>query len=311
MSTITRLKPKSVSPSIVPAKDVGEATYNLLRNGWTRLEYPTLSRRFEPVVATFIGLTNDPDRGRYLVKHHREIDDGEPYLGLMESTKGQLKSKPRKDEIAENRLRYDETKFKFHLNNRLLGHYGKIPGLIEAHHEFLLQLSRMHSEAIVLGLDIAEELDRQLPGYGFFERMLMAEQAALSRLLRYMCDGESPGIATRHRDKDFLTIHERSDRGGLWLADNNDMIIPDAQETLANSVLLFFGRKAWEITRGKLKGIVHGVRDLTFHDLTRRMPRHTAVTFLHAHVSKEEQAWADDHMSDLTIHPHVDRFGLA
>ncbi len=304
---------KLKGPTPIPiehATNLKDAVGILLKNGWCRLEYTTLSRQFDPVIEQFIKLTEDPKRERYLVEHPREIDDGEPYLGLMQSTKGELKKNPRRDEIAEGRLRHDETKFKFHANNRLLGHYGR-SGLIREHQKFLLEVMRMHGEAMLLGQDVAEELDRQLPGYNFLERMLETEHMCLTRLLRYMCDGKSPGIATRHRDKDFLTIHTRSDRGGLWLADNRDMIIADAEETRANSVLIFFGRKAWEITRGRLKGIIHGVRDLTFDDMIGRMPRHTAVSFLHASVKADELAWADDHMNQLQIPPHIDRFGLA
>ena len=124
-------------------------------------------------------------------------------------------------------------------------------------------------------------------------------------------DGDVPNIAQRHRDKSFLTIHIGSDRGGLWLADNRDTILADAGETQTDSVLIFLSRKAWEITRGTLKGIIHGVRDTTFPSLLGRMPRHTAVGFFHAEVSGDERAWAAEHMHELSIPEHVKRFELS
>jgi isopenicillin N synthase-like dioxygenase len=169
----------------------------------------------------------------------------------------------------------------------------------------------MHDEASLLALEIAEEMDRQMPGYAFSQRMQRVWNENLLRLLRYLCDGDVPNIAQRHRDKSFLTIHIGSDRGGLWLADNRDTILADAGETQTDSVLIFLSRKAWEITRGTLKGIIHGVRDTTFPSLLGRMPRHTAVGFFHAEVSGDERAWAAEHMHELSIPEHVKRFELS
>ena len=213
--------------------------------------------------------------------------------------------------MAEGRLRYDSTKYTHHFKPRLLAYLGRKPETIDAHSEFFLHNARMYSEATLIMLEVAEELDRQLPGYGFAERTRARDHHHLLRLLRYVCDGPTPDIAIAHRDKNFMSVHIRSDRGGLWLADSKNHVIRDAEETRSNSVLLFFGRDAWRITRGRLKGIIHGVKDQTFNDLTGRMPRHTAVAFGHATCTKEDEAWALDHMSDLTFTPNVKQWATA
>lgn len=297
---------------IVPAYSIEEAAQNLLRDGWTRLSYGTLSRQFNPVIKTLRAITEDPERHLYEIRDARELDaDGEQDLGLIIKPKGGTKTRPRKDEIAEGRLTYDDTKFTYQHKQRILGYYARHPGLIEKHPEFFLHTARMHDEASLLALEIAEEMDKQMPGYAFAQRMQKTWSKNLLRLLRYLCDGDVPNIAQRHRDKSFLTIHIGSDRGGLWLADNKDAILADAGETQTDSVLIFLSRKAWEITRGNLKGIVHGVRDTTFTNLLGRMPRHTAVGFFHAEVEDDERAWADEHMHELTIPDHVKKFEMS
>lgn len=308
MNTVVELKSPERSP-IVPAQDIGEAVHNMLERGWTRLEYPSISRRFEQLVSSFIAMIGDEMRDQYVITDTRELDtDGEPDLGLIFKAKGQVKPRPRPDEIAEGRLRYDSTKAVHHYNPRLLAYLGRTPGVLEKHAEFFLESARLHASTVLLVIELAEEMDRRMPGYGFADRVRMMEWEHKSRLLHYECDGPTQEIATRHRDKCFITPHARSSRGGLWLVDNRDTIVPDAEETRANSVLLFFSRQAWEITRGKLKGIVHGVKDTTFNDLVGRTPRQTLVSFVKAHTTEEDRAWAKDNMSQLNIPAHVDRF---
>lgn len=308
MNTVVKLKSVERSP-IVPAEDVGEAVHNMLAHGWTRLEYPSISRRFEQLISSFITMINDEMRNQYVISDARELDgDGEPDLGLIFKAKGQLKLNPRPDEIAEGRLRYDSTKAVHHFNPRLLAYLGRTSGVIEKHAEFFLESARLHAATVLLVIELAEEMDRRMPGYNFAERVRMMEYEHKSRLLHYLCDGPTQAIATRHRDKCFITPHARSSRGGLWLVDSKDMIVPDAEETRANSILLFFSRQAWEITRGKLKGIVHGVKDTTFDDLVGRTPRQTLVSFVKAHTTDEDRAWAKDNMSQLNIPAHVNRF---
>ncbi len=307
VSTPLKSPPKN---KIVAAKDIGEAVHNLLKNGWTRLECESLARTFDPVIATFIDVTKDADRKRFVVDARRELDaDNEPDLGLFLREKGHPKLKPRQDEIAEGRLTYDDTKFVYHHRPRVLGYYSRIPGLIERHVEFFAHISRMHGESQLLIHEIAEELDRQFPGFGLYERSLEGEWKTVTRLLRYLCDGPSPKMANRHRDQDFITIQQRSDRLGLWLADNNNVIQPSAEETRTDSVLIFFGRKAWAMTKGRLKGIVHGVTDTMFHDEVRK-PRHTAVSFGHAILRPDEEAWGAENANQLRLPKHVDEYGL-
>ncbi|MEI7719599.1 MAG: hypothetical protein WCI89_00075 [bacterium] len=176
--------------------------------------------------------------------------------------------------------------------------------------KFFSALSITQGQCVLLGYELAEQLDRLMPDYNFVQRMHEAEGASRLRLLRYLCDGERPGIAQRHRDQCFITIHIRSDRPQLWLANRgNTQIIEDAQETRDDSVLIFLGRKAWEITRGDLDGIVHGVLDPTFGE-TGRPPRHTVVSFLHASVSQAEREWGEENMPRLAIPSFVSDYGM-
>ncbi len=292
---------------IIPAQSIPEAVTNLLRDGWTRLECPGLGRRHEQVIANFIGMCNDPNRDAYAVHDQRELDpQGEPDLGLVYRSLGQKKNNPRPDEVTEERTMYDQSKFFMHFHPRYFGYIGRTPGLIEKHRDFFLHATRMHAEANLLLFDIAEEMDRRMPGFNFLARTGLGQHWNVLRLLHYLCDGPRPDIAQRHRDRCFLTVHIRSSRGGLWFADNKDRIVSNAEETRANSVLLFFGREAWDITQGAIQGIVHGVHDTMFNDLLSRTSRQTSVFFGHAHVHPQEQAWALDHMGDLKIPEHVE-----
>jgi hypothetical protein len=289
---------------IVPARDIGEAVNNLLQNGWTRLAYPALARRFDHVVSTFTAMTLDDRRDDYVINDLRELDEqGERDLGLIEKARGQVKLNPRPDEIAEGRDRYDSTKFVHQYKPRLLGYLSKKPGAIERHAEFFLENACMYSESTLLMLEIMEELDRQLPGFSFAARFKACDHDHLLRLLRYLCDGP-PDIAQAHRDKNFITLHPRSDCGGLWVVDNNGRIIKDAEETRDDSVLLFFGRKAWEATHGKISGIIHGVKDRTYADAV-RIPRHTAVGFGHVELMPADREFYRANVGKLTFPSHV------
>jgi hypothetical protein len=298
--------------SIVPARTVPDAVHELLTNGWTRLQYGTIAHQFDSLVRSLTSITEDPDRDRYVVNDEIELDsDGENDIGLIIKPRGGIKHRPRPDEITENRLAYDDTKFTFHYKQRLLGYYGRHPGLIERHAGFFLEVARMHDETSLLGLLIAQEIDRQMPGYDFVERMKQAWFDNLLRLLRYLCDGDVPNIAKGHRDKCFITIHPGSDRGGFWLLDAHGHIIADAGETARDSVPIFLSRKAWEITRGRLRGVVHGVRDTTFGSIAGRTPRHTAVCFMHAEVRADERCWAKANIDQLNVPSYVRQFEMS
>lgn len=292
--------------SITPARDIGEAVSNLLRNGWTRLEYPAVARGFTSIIESFTSMTNDPDRHHYAVTDRRELDaDGEPDIGLIEKAKGQRKPNPRPDEIAEGRTRYDSTKFTHHFKPRLLGYLGRVPGAIDRHAQFFLENARMYGELVLIMQEVAEEMDRQMPGYSFAARFNACNHQHVLRLLRYLCDGP-PEIALAHRDQCFLTAHPRSDRSGpLWLLDSNGTIIEDAEETRDDSILLFLGRKAWEVTRGKLQGVPHGVKDRLCNAGTLRTPRHTAVAFSHVDRTAADLAFFKENASALTFPPQL------
>ena len=305
---VTRLRPKGASPAIVPATNIGEAVHNLLKDGWTRLECPTLGRRYDTLIDSFLRMVSSPESEKYVIGAPRELDkDGEPDIGLIFKAKGQKKPHPRADEIAEGRTAYDSTKWTHHFKPRLLGYLDKTPGLLESHDTFFLESARMQSEAALLMLEIAEEMDRAMPGYDFAQRFLLGDSKHVTRLLHYLCDGPAE-IAQRHRDQCFITGAIRSSRKGLWLVDNHGTIIRSAEETRPDSILIFFGRKAWEITRGRIQGIVHGVKDTSAHNPLTRKPRQSAIFFGHADVLPEEANWARDHMSDLTIPQHVEQW---
>ena len=295
------------------ARTLDEAAVNLLEYGYTRLQSRTLPRRVPTLSRRFATITEDMRRQLLVISHPREQHaDGTNDLGFREVRRGDIKHNPRPDEIAEGRTEYDETKVVFHYNGRALGYWSGrgVGGLLREQGEFFSECGLIQGECVLLGYELAERLDRLLEGYNFVQRMREVEGAARLRLLRYLCDGEKPAIAQRHRDQCFITIHIRSDRPQLWLADrSNTHIIEDAQETRDDSVLVFLGRKAWEITRGKLDGIVHGVLDPTFQK-EKRLPRHTAVFFLHASVYPEEQQWGHENIGRLAIPPFVSNYGM-
>jgi hypothetical protein len=285
---------------ICAAQSLEEAAYNLIRDGWTRLSHTALPPLFDQVIPAFADLTTDPRRDEYLIRHPREFDDGEPALGLMPLTNGKVKPNPRLDELVEGRARKDARKFRYHHNLRSLGYFAAHPGLVERNSMFFLRTAEMFSAAILLGREIAEELDKQLPGFYFAERMRMQTDHFLLRLLRYLCTDERPEMAQPHTDRDFLTVHIRSDRPGLFLVDGHGTLITDANEDDQESILLFFGRHAWEITRGELRAIPHGVIDTTFRSRD-RAPRHTAVCFLHGYANDSSRIWAEKRVGELAM----------
>ncbi len=294
---------------LMTATSVDEAAQNLLEHGFTRL-VSNLPQRFNAVVPPFARLTQEPEGELLKIDHPRERHaDGTSDLGLRIARKGDKKLNPRPDEIAEGRITYDETKFVYHHNDRALGYFGQHQQLLRRHREFFFASSLLHNECNVLALEIAENLDNYLPGYHFAQRLMKVQSMSRLRLLRYLCNGTSPSIAQQHRDQCFLTIHIKSDRPGLWLADRrNEYIIADAEETRDDSVLLFFGRKAWEFTRGRLQGIVHGVVDTTYESADRK-PRHTGVDFQHIELSYEDLEWSGQHVRELVLPPLVANYG--
>lgn len=302
-----------LTTALPTALNLDQAAGNLLELGYTRLICPSLPPRFPKLVVEFAEISEDGRRKLLVIPHLREQHaDGTNDLGFREVRRGNIKKNPRTDEIAEGRTKYDETKFVLHFNARALGYWSghDAEELLREHEQFFFELSLVQSESMLIGYEIAERFDHLLPGYGFVKRMHEAEYLARLRLLRYLCDGVEPSIAQRHRDQCFLTIHIRSDRPGLWLANkDHTQIIEDAQETREDSVLIFLGRKAWEITNGKLDGIIHGVLDPTFGEAG-RTPRHTAVSFLHATVRDEEQGWGTNNIHQLVIPQHVSDYGL-
>jgi hypothetical protein len=286
------------------AHTLNEVAANLVRLGYTRYACPTLPARFPKVVETFAKLTQSADAELLAITDLRELhEDGKSNLGLRQVRKGELKENPRQDEIAEGRLTYDDTKFYYHGNQRTLGYFANRGGVIERHRDFFLETTLMNAECVILGLEITDRMDALMPGYNFAKRMLAREDAAVGRLLRYLCDGDKPNIAQMHRDQNFLTVHIKSDRPQLWLADRDGHIIADAQETRDDSVLIFLCRKAWQITRGALPGIWHGVLDPTFG--SDRVPRHTAVNFLHATVTEDEERWTAENIQLLRPPQHL------
>lgn len=301
---------KSLSLQIPIARTFDEAAQNLITLGFTRLE-SNLPKRFEAVVLPFAKLTEDPDGELLKIDADREKhEDGTADLGLRIARKGDIKLNPRPDEIAEGRTNYDETKFIYHGNDRALGYFAERPDLIRRHRNFFFESTLLHNECNILALEVADRLDVHLPGFAFAKRMLKVQALSRLRLLRYLCDGTSPAIAQRHRDQCFLTIHIKSDRAGLWLADrNNENIIIDVQETRDDSVLLFFGRKAWELTYGQLKGVLHGVTDPAY-GLNDRAPRHTGVDFQHVDVPEPALDWSAKNMDQLQIPHHIAMHGL-
>lgn len=300
---------RNVAP-LTTAATLDAAADALLEHGYVRLLMPTVAKHIRPIITGFKRLTEDPNRAKLVVSALRERhQDGANDLGLREVRRGGTKHNPRPDEIAEGRTQYDETKYVFHYNGRALGYWADMGCIIHEHAPFFLELGMLQGRCTLLAYEMAERLDRKMPGYQFVNRLREAEQAGRVRLLRYLCDGHLPGIAQRHRDQDFITVHVHSDRPQLWLADrNNERILENAEETREDSVLIFFGRKAWEITRGKLQGIVHGVLDPTFGEKN-RSPRHTIVSFMHATVTPSEEAWAQAHIRDLKIPDSVSNFG--
>lgn len=297
------IKPRSALYEFVRNQQIAE---QFLEKGWAEIpsSVPSL---FSPIMRGFDLLVKDTERGAWKIDALMEHRDNKPDLGLLEQRKGEKKPDPRPDEVAEGRIYFDEDKFLLHINARLVGYLFNGGADIKRYAEMLFAGIQANSSCYLLALAIAENLDRVLPGFHFFERTKEGEHDTLTRSIIYPY-GERKGKtkARPHRDQCFITVHVKSSFPGLSILDNNQKEVP-VNEATDDKVLVFPGRKFFSITKGIVKGTLHGVMErrkgsLVTPRFERRIAqedRKTLVAFIHCTVTPEEKIWEKENVSQL------------
>lgn len=238
------------------------------------------------------------DRGNELWKipDEMEIYSDRLDLGFFQRTKGQLRQNPRPDEVAVNAPMYEKDKFVLHYNDRLLAYLARNKTPIDSYAAMLKRLSYMHRAAAHLSILVAEDLDRLMPGYDFTRRLLEEGEHNKSKLFMYPLK-DKPRRVRVHRDQSLLTIQVAGTHPGLVLWDEKGEKA-SVSETDPSSVLIFFGIKMFPITKGRYKGIAHGV-DFRESIASGAAYRHSLVCFIQGSLAQEERAWMRDHYEEL------------
>lgn len=177
-------------------------------------------------------------------------------------------------------------KFFFHYRNCLIEQLIGAGINIEPHQEFFKSAQRLYNSLASYAEDVLINLDKQLPGYDFHER-LIAREVQLRHVLRLLYyEPNHENMARIHDDRDGITFAVAESRPGLLFENENILYTP-----AENKILVFNGLKAELHTDGKLKSMRHYVKNLVLHE-----PRWAIVFFTHYHID----ALTDREVEELT-----------
>ena len=152
---------------------------------------------------------------------------------------------------------------------------------IDAWKRFFTPCEYIFSACFDLGLAVAREIDAVMPGYGLADSCLQAgpEKQYLRFLAYQPRTAGNRETATAHQDRALLTIHVYESAPGLYIGHDKETKIrvgvPQGQ------VAVFAGRKAAQMTNGKLVALWHGTEEVPELEPGGRL---SAVFFLHSDV---------------------------
>lgn len=281
-----------LSSNAIERKRIAE---NLIERGFASIP-STLPALTEGIFKDFERLVGSLDSAAWKINDPEEIYSDRPDLGFFHRTKGEAKYSPRPDEIAANVPTYEKEKWVLHYNERLLAYLIRNKATLEPYKAMLGRLSYMHRALTHVSLLIAEDLDRLLPGYQFTKRLLSEGEHSKSKMFMYPLK-DRPKRVRVHRDQSLLTIQVTGTLPGLMLWDEKDTLVP-VLETDPESIFIFFGLKMFPLSRGRYKGVAHGV-DFTQANASGEMNRFSLIHFIQGELSSEERAWMKENQEQL------------
>lgn len=227
----------------------------LLENGRTIVPFYS-SKIVPPVISGFQTFLTLPEKTRATWTIN-QFGEAEPDLGY-------IRKDPEKDLKSKDRKAY------FHWNPYLPMELAKRGVDFSAHNEWFANCRALFNYANECMQGITEEFRQFVP-----EMTAFGEAQPLSKL-RLLYYDPAPGdttVAHPHFDRSTLTLHIAESRPGLLLAEEGKHV--DLEE---NQALVFPGRKAESMTRGRLKAMWH--KAVETEDLASRW---AVVLFYHLH----------------------------
>lgn len=193
---------------------------------------------------------------------------------------------PRNGQKAPDGRTWDPNKETVHVSTQLpkfLADYGvPIDAETRSWLDVCLEAMRICNE---VARRLADDLDRQLPGYNFAER-ISAVVAQMMNKLRFLFygGGASEGVVLGkdHFDRNGWTLHGGDSRPGLVIYDSQHR--PWLFRVQPGSALWFPGAKLQKLTQGLLKAMLHKIvaTGEGYH-----LPRWCWVYFVHIELELE------------------------
>lgn len=275
---------------------------SIAERGYAELPFDAdwVTQNGEAAKSDFWRMVDGPDRDLFRFAQATEAND----KGLFEK-RGETKASLSALEASEGRTAYD-SKFYFHCDQQTedtLRRQGapidRYRGMFDACTAFNAMASRFAFE-VGSGLDRINETETDPARRyerSFRNRFLGAR--TVTRLLRYMPQGQSDPLASLHRDRCAITVHWLSSHPGLVVFGPDKRPVP-THDTDPSKVLIFLGEKAWTAMRGKHgTGVLHGASNIP-GAVPSRENRFVAVTFVHCRLDADLE-WKEEHRDELNI----------
>lgn len=210
------------------------------------------------------------------LEYHRQDCGGEfedAKWGFQADDKGQY-------DKGLSQWREDERKTIFHYSPEVPEVLKDLQAPVQNWRAFFEPCEYVFRVCHALGMTVVRELDTALPGYGFeasCEAAGLAEQNL--RLLSYEPRTGATETAKSHQDRCFLTLHVYQSAPGLYVGQTKDMKL--RVDIPQGHAAVFLGRKAEQMTDGKVSGLWHGTEEVSALEPE---GRRAMVFFLHSNI---------------------------
>lgn len=193
--------------------------------------------------------------------------------GYQQDDKGQY-------DKALSQWRDDERKTIFHYSPAVPEVLKDLGAPVSEWRSFFEPCEQVFRTCHAIGMAVVRELDSALPGYGFEASCEAAgiEEQNL-RLLSYEPRTGSTETAKSHQDRCLLTLHVYQSAPGLYVGPTKDTKL--RVDIPQGHAAVFLGRKAEQMTAGKVSGLWHGTEEVP---VLEPEGRRAMVFFLHSNV---------------------------
>lgn len=176
--------------------------------------------------------------------------------------------------------RDDERKTIFHYSSAVPEVLKDLGAPVENWRAFFEPCEYVFRACHYIGMAVARELDLALPGYNFESS---CEAAGIEnqnlRLLSYEPRTGTAETAKSHQDRCLITLHVYQSAPGLYVGPDKDTKL--RVDIPQGHVAVFLGRKAEQMTDGKVSGLWHGTEEVRALEPE---GRRAMVFFLHSNV---------------------------